>query len=326
MIVILNTINSELSREIGHGLSLRLNKCGFINLDESITEEPAANHNQKTREAIYFITKLQKNGQEHFVINETFISVNSLKHMRMSLDPFDNEIYAYRLQYNEHILKKDTSKTAYFQDHFWQRYTQWFMKQEQESLSGDMGYVIDVDSIDPAVTSLLLWNDIHEPVSLEAYNDNWNFLFLKERELLQEVIGQHIDSIEHVGSTAIPGMYAKPVIDILIMINNLSEATRCIGPLAKLGYAFIDYPQNRDRMFFRKGKPRTHHVHIVETGSVSALDHLHFRDALLTYPEFQQEYVRLKKESMKHFKRRRALYGDRKTAFVRRVLSYYRTE
>ena len=88
-----------------------------------------------------------------------------------------------------------------------------------------------------------------------------------------------------------PGLAAKPVIDIMLVVRKLEDAIECIGPLSDLGYTFIDYPQNTDRRFFRKGVPRTHHVHIVAQGNAELKDHLAFRDALRADPHRRDQYA-----------------------------------
>ncbi len=127
-------------------------------------------------------------------------------------------------------------------------------------------------------------------------------------------------AIHHIGSTAIPGLTAKPVIDILLVVRELADFVDCIAPLQMLSYAFIDYPQNVDRKFFRKGQPRTHHVHIVAHDNAELRDHLIFRDALRANPNLRDEYAALKHDLANRFKTDRAHYGDSKTQFVRRVI------
>ncbi len=129
--------------------------------------------------------------------------------------------------------------------------------------------------------------------------------------------------IHHIGSTAVPGLPAKPVIDIMLAVRKLEDAIDCIGPLSDLGYTFIDYPQNTDRRFFRKGVPRTHHVHIVAQGNAELRDHLAFRDALRSNPEWRDQYAALKFDLAERHRNDRAQYSESKTEFVRRVLSIH---
>jgi GrpB-like predicted nucleotidyltransferase (UPF0157 family) len=83
----------------------------------------------------------------------------------------------------------------------------------------------------------------------------------------------------------------------------------------------IDYPQNTDRRFFRKGLPRTHHLHIVEQGSLTLIEHLAFRDALRANAELRQQYAALKAELATRYKNDRATYTENKTAFIKHVIS-----
>ena len=126
------------------------------------------------------------------------------------------------------------------------------------------------------------------------------------------------------GSTAVPGLPAKPVIDILVVVEDLRDAGACIAPLAKLGYSFVDHPENVDRRFFRKGAPRTHHLHIVEAGSAAHRDHLDFRDALRAGPELRRAYADLKAALAEAHRRDRETYSKKKSDFVRRSLVEWR--
>jgi len=91
--------------------------------------------------------------------------------------------------------------------------------------------------------------------------------------------------------------------------------------LHKLGYTFIDHPQSTDRRFFRKGLPRTHHLHIVETGSPALADHLDFRDALRADPALRAEYQALKHALAEAHRHDRATYSARKGGFVGEALA-----
>jgi GrpB-like predicted nucleotidyltransferase (UPF0157 family) len=151
-------------------------------------------------------------------------------------------------------------------------------------------------------------------------------MFAHEKQRILRALKDLIIGVEHIGSTTIPDMTAKPVIDILLTVEHLQDATTCIQPLRELGYAFIDYPQNTDRLFFRKGKPRSYHLHIVEKGSNSELNHIHFRDALLLDATLKNEYLNLKRETIRKYRYKRALYGERKTALIKRALAKFRTK
>ena len=130
-------------------------------------------------------------------------------------------------------------------------------------------------------------------------------------------------TIEHFGSTAIPGLSAKPIIDLLVAVRSLPEARQVAVPiLESLGYAYWRDDPAPDRLFFVKGLmpgPRTHHVHMVEPdvsqdprlGEFSFADRLLFRDRLRADPEEAQRYERLKQQLAAEFSDDREAYHKR---------------
>lgn len=132
---------------------------------------------------------------------------------------------------------------------------------------------------------------------------------------------QEVADIQHIGSTAVPGLSAKPIIDILIAVNQLAAAEEYSIHLQKIGYEYVYYAENIDRLFFRKGTPRTHHVHIVEYGSWTYWRHILFRDYLLVHPETAQRYEQLKREIAIKFKTDRNAYTNSKTEFIQSIVA-----
>lgn len=135
-------------------------------------------------------------------------------------------------------------------------------------------------------------------------------------------IGPHVVALDHVGSTAVPGLAAKPIIDILIGLR-LADAVPCIALLEGLGYEYlpereIDTPERRF-LARPKTKPRTHHIHIVEAGSDFWERHILFRDYLRTRGEAAKEYEALKRSLAAEFRQNREAYTEGKTEFIRRV-------
>jgi GrpB-like predicted nucleotidyltransferase (UPF0157 family) len=157
-----------------------------------------------------------------------------------------------------------------------------------------------------------------------SYDPAWPERFAAERDRVAAALGDRALEIHHIGSTAIPGLDAKPIIDTMVVVRRLDDAVDCIAPLRDLGYAFIDYPQNVDRRFFRKGKPRTHHLHIVEAGSRSLIEHLAFRDALRADADLRRRYRALKHDLRTRYARDRAAYSEGKGTFVQKVLARWR--
>jgi len=157
-------------------------------------------------------------------------------------------------------------------------------------------------------------------VKLFAYESGWQILFLEERDRLQAGIGEYVLDIQHIGSTSIPGMPAKPILDIGIAITNFEEGVRCIHPMEKLGYRYKGENGIPLRHYFVKGSPRTHHVHMVELESEEWRSHLLFRDYLIKNPETARSYERLKQKLAKQFVTERAAYQAGKDSFIKAVL------
>lgn len=154
-----------------------------------------------------------------------------------------------------------------------------------------------------------------------SYDDAWPSLFLEERERIERALGSLAEGIEHVGSTAVPGLAAKPILDIMVSVPGLREADRCIRPLEGLGYEYRGEAGIPGRLFFRKGAARrTHHLHLTEFESEFWERHLLFRDYLRVHPETAAEYARLKYRLAERFREDRAAYTEAKTEFISEVV------
>lgn len=161
-----------------------------------------------------------------------------------------------------------------------------------------------------------------DEIELVPANPDWPRRFDVEAARLRAIIpsGLLID-LEHIGSTAIPGMPAKPVIDMLAIVADLDDArARLVGPLEAAGYAFWAENPDADRLFFVKGLPpsaprRTHHLHIMEPGP-AALRHIAFRDHLRADPADAARYAALKADLAARFADDREAYTEAKGAFV----------
>ena len=165
-------------------------------------------------------------------------------------------------------------------------------------------------------------------VELIAYQPQWPAMAQAEIQLLrQKLPKQHVLDIQHVGSTAIPGLSAKPVIDIQIAVYSLSAIqSTAIVALKELGYEYWDKNPDQERMFFAKGMPpfgekRTYHVHIVEPSSRHWREKLLFRNYLRTHPEVAHEYEILKAELAQKHTYDREQYTSAKTEFINKILS-----
>ncbi|MBV7334691.1 GrpB family protein [Chloroflexi bacterium TSY] len=157
-------------------------------------------------------------------------------------------------------------------------------------------------------------------VKLYPYKIEWNELFLQEKNRLMSAIGNDILKIEHVGSTAILGIPAKPIIDIAVAVTNFEEATCCIQPLESIGYHFKGEYGIPRRHFFLKGEPTTHHLHMNEITSADWRQMLAFRDYLRNHPHIAQEYVMLKQNLAHRYANDRPAYTSAKSSFITTVL------
>ncbi len=159
-------------------------------------------------------------------------------------------------------------------------------------------------------------------VELSEYDPEWPSLFEAEREFLMEIIGQWFcGSVEHVGSTAVPGLVAKPVIDVMFGVRSLEESQSAIAVLVKNGYEYFPYKADVMHWFCKPSDAfRTHHLHLIPYQSPLWKERIQFRDTLLTNPEIANEYAALKKELAARFKEDREAYTEMKWPFIQRVL------
>ncbi len=169
------------------------------------------------------------------------------------------------------------------------------------------------------------------PLKIVAYDSNWPNLFEKEKKLIFETVGHIVVRAEHIGSTAVPGLGAKPIIDILAAVNHLDQAKLCIEPLKLIGYEYEPEleAQIPERRFFNKGKPpkdQHYHLHMVELTSDFWKRHLLFHNYLRAHPEVAQEYEKLKKRLAAKYGRNREDYTEAKTPFIVSIVAKARTE
>lgn len=124
--------------------------------------------------------------------------------------------------------------------------------------------------------------------------------------------------LDHVGSTAVPGLAAKPILDLQVSVAALEPKRRYVEPLERLGYLFVPDPDSPDFHFFAKPpeRPRTHHLHVCESGSDHEHRHLAVRDFLRAHPDEAKRYAAIKRDLSKRHPRDRLAYIERKTPYV----------
>ena len=164
------------------------------------------------------------------------------------------------------------------------------------------------------------------PVVIVPYDAAWPQQFDAERAALTDVIGAWlVGPIEHVGSTAIPGLAAKPVIDIMAGVGSLETSRPAIAVLGSLGYCYFPYRPDIIHWFCKPSPAfRTHHLHLVPYGSPTWNDQIAFRDYLKSHPSTASEYERMKYELAARHRLDREAYTEAKAPFVQRVLEYAR--
>lgn len=160
------------------------------------------------------------------------------------------------------------------------------------------------------------WRD--EEVRVVDYDPTWPARFEEEAALLELVIGPWATGgIHHVGSTAVPGLAAKPVIDILVGVDSLDASRECIALVEPLHYLHSPY-RVEEMHWFCKPDPaaRTHHLHLVTTDSPRFVNEIAFRDYLRAHPERADAYAQLKRDLAEQFRHDREAYTMGKTGFV----------
>jgi GrpB-like predicted nucleotidyltransferase (UPF0157 family) len=161
------------------------------------------------------------------------------------------------------------------------------------------------------------------PIELVDYDPAWPAKFAAERELLRAVLAPWLTGpIEHIGSTAVPGLRAKPVIDIMAPVESLPASRDAIPALTALHYEYWPYKVELMHWFCKPSdEHRTHHLHIVPTGSDLWRARLAFRDRLRKDPLARAEYAALKNDLAERYHDDREAYTDSKTEFVQRIVA-----
>jgi GrpB-like predicted nucleotidyltransferase (UPF0157 family) len=271
---------------------------------------------------------IREGGYQNFVIPYVFESPDSLADLRGRLSNYDDEIYAFRLIASEGAIQERIvgREGVMGEEVTWylNRYRELIVIQNVAARYGDLGYEIDTTSLSAEGVADVIWENLHESIILVPYDAAWEKLYESEKALIIEVLGDNILEIQHIGSTAVPGLLAKPIIDILVVVRTLSNADKLIHPLRSIGYSYLHYPQNTDRWFFRKGEPRSHHIHIVEQGSATLADHIDFRNALRHDESARKTYAQLKLDSASRYAKERARYAESKRAFIMHTLKAWR--
>ena len=158
-------------------------------------------------------------------------------------------------------------------------------------------------------------------IYLENHNEQWIHKFQQEIRLIKSFFNPEIVECYHIGSTAVRGLKAKPVIDIMISVKSINNVENYNKNFAKLGYdAKGEYGIKSRRFFTKGGDNRTFHLHIFESGNPEIEKHLCFRDALINDKTFADKYEKLKSELCEKFSNNPEAYTEGKNNFIRSFL------
>lgn len=152
------------------------------------------------------------------------------------------------------------------------------------------------------------------------YDPEWAIQFERDRAKLADALRDLNVQIEHICSTSVVGLAAKPIIDIMIVTQNETDAIRCITPIVRLDFECRGEADIEGRIFFRRMNPHAHHIHLYTTPTHPEIErHLNFRDYLCSHPDAAKEYAELKYALAEKFRNDRVGYTDAKTEFIRSI-------
>lgn len=159
------------------------------------------------------------------------------------------------------------------------------------------------------------------------YDPRWPVEFERERARIGAALGETAIRVEHNGSTAVPGLAAKPVIDIQVSVARLQPMNAYAPALTRLGYTHVPHDDDAFCPFFHRPAkwPHTHHVHVVEAGGAEERRTLAFRDYLRAHPDAAREYAALKERLAREFDggdfASREAYAEAKSGFIAGILA-----
>ncbi len=150
----------------------------------------------------------------------------------------------------------------------------------------------------------------------------WKEKFEEEKGNLKNIIKKDID-IYHIGSTSVPGIAAKPIIDIGVGISETNDNNKIIEDIKKIGYQYKGEHGIKGRKYFVKGKPekRIFHLHLYNKNHPNLKDHILFRNYLINNPQIAKEYEKVKIRSWRKYKGKRKKYTGSKNDFIKSVLN-----
>ena len=160
-------------------------------------------------------------------------------------------------------------------------------------------------------------------VELSKYHPGWKKAFEETKKAIQKELGNKVLGVEHIGSTAIPGMSAKPILDLMVAVNSIDNYEEYVTPLNKLGYEFRrDNRIRQDHILFSKGPAnfRTQYLKLTQKSSQFWKESILFRDYTINHPDIAKEYQELKEKLQASHSSNREAYTEAKAGFIQRIL------
>ncbi|OGZ42253.1 MAG: hypothetical protein A3C80_01420 [Candidatus Ryanbacteria bacterium RIFCSPHIGHO2_02_FULL_45_43] len=159
-------------------------------------------------------------------------------------------------------------------------------------------------------------------VKLVKHNPTWKQSFEREAKKIRKVFSKDALDIQHVGSTAVPGILAKPIIDIALIVPSLQKTKRYVKKLQALGYELKKNDVKKERLFFTKGpeEKRTHYLHVGENDSGYTEDMILFRDYLRKHKSTAKHYSELKSKLAGKYQNTREIYTTKKEKLVKKIV------
>jgi GrpB-like predicted nucleotidyltransferase (UPF0157 family) len=155
-------------------------------------------------------------------------------------------------------------------------------------------------------------------IRVVEYDPAWQVLAAQELRRVEEALGEVAVRLAHIGSTAVPGLAAKPILDLQLSVAAIEPRQLYVEPLERLGYLFVPAPESPDHHFFAHPheRPRTHHLHVCEAGSQHEFRHLAIRDFLRTHADEAARYATLKRQVAARHPQDRLAYIESKDDYV----------
>jgi GrpB-like predicted nucleotidyltransferase (UPF0157 family) len=157
-------------------------------------------------------------------------------------------------------------------------------------------------------------------VEVLSYDSTWKQKYEVEAKKIKKIFKEIFENIHHIGSTAIPPIKAKPMIDILVEVKDINKVDNYNKSMGKLGYEALGEYGIPGRRFFQKGGIfRTHHVHIFQVRNKEIKRHIDFRDYLISYPSDAKKYSLLKEKLAKKYHYDIDKYQEGKSNFIKKI-------